>query len=325
VLVHVGDRVRADDVVAQAPREGRLYTIDLATGLGLSVAAIARRTVVTPGQPVTEGMILASRQILWVQRVVKSPVAGVVQGVVDGRIVIRETPEMFRLRAYLPGEVVELYPHRGVAIRGAGALVRGIWGCGQEGQGPLMITASDPGEVLTLEKVSLRYRGMILVGGVLEDARVLQRARRFRIKGLILGSLSPGLRPACEQQALPMVVTEGVGRIPLAEPVFSLLCANQGKPVVMSGGGGSGHGEPEVILPQEGDGPAMALMVVRPLEVGARVRLARPPYVGAMGQVVAVPALSQETPIGTRVAGAEVRLEDGRKVFAPYVNMELLE
>jgi hypothetical protein len=69
----------------------------------------------------------------------------------------------------------------------------------------------------------------------------------------------------------------------------------------------------------------MALMVVRPLEVGARVRLARPPYVGAMGQVVAVPALSQETPIGTRVAGAEVRLEDGRKVFAPYVNMELLE
>lgn len=324
VLVHVGDRVQSNDVVAQAPLEGRLQAIDLAEALGVGVGSVSRRLLVSEGQAVMEGAPLASRRQLWVRRVVRSPIAGMVQGIVDGRLVIRQQPEHLRLRAYLPGEIIEIYPHRGVAIRGVGSLIRGVWGCGEEGQGHLLMTASGPADVLTLEKVSLRYRGMILVGGILEDARVLLRARRFRIKGLILGSIVPGLRPLCERYRLPVVITEGVGRIPMAEPIFELLRSHQGKLVVISGAEHDGRGTPEVIVPLPDEGQASSLMVVRPIEVGARVRLARPPFVGMIGQVAAMPASPQETLIGTRVAGAEVRLGDGRKVFVPYVNMELL-
>lgn len=325
VLVHVGDRVRPNDVVAQAPLGGRLLAVDLAEALGISVESVSRRLLVSEGESVAEGAPLAAVQRLWVRRVVPSPVAGTVQGLVDGRLLLRQEPEVLRLCAYLPGEVIELYPHRGVAIRGVGSLIRGIWGCGEEGQGNLMMTASSPADALTLEKVSLRYRGMILAGGILEDARVLLRARRFRIRGLILGSILPGLRGLCETYRLPVVVTEGVGRIPLAGPIFELLRAQQGKLAVISGAERDGRGIPEVIVPLADEGKASSLMVVRPVKVGARVRLARPPYVGVIGQVAALPGTPQETLIGTRADGAEVRLGDGRRVFVPYVNMELLE
>jgi len=323
VLVHVGDRVQADDIVAQASLEGRLQTLDLAEALGVSVNSLSRRLLVSEGQVVAEGAPLVRRRWPW-EQAVRSPISGVVQGIVDGRLVIRQEPELLRLRAYLPGEIVEVYPHRGVAIRGTGVLVRGIWGCGEEAQGHLMMTANSPADVLTLEKVSLRYRGMVLVGGILEDVRVLLRARRFRVKGLIVGSILPGLRGLCERYHLPVVVTEGVGRIPMAEPIFELLREYQGKLAVISGVAQDGRSAPEVIVPLPDEGQASALMVVRPIEVGARVRLVRPPFVGVIGQVVAIPMTPQETLIGTRLPGAEVRLGDGRRVFVPYVNMELL-
>jgi hypothetical protein len=102
------------------------------------------------------------------------------------------------------------------------------------------------------------------------------------------------------------------------------LRAHHGQPATISGMERNGHGGPEVILPLPGELPDMALVVARPVELGARVRITRPPYLGAIGQVVALPTMPQETVIGTRAEGAEVRLPDGRRVFVPSVNMELL-
>jgi hypothetical protein len=93
----------------------------------------------------------------------------------------------------------------------------------------------------------------------------------------------------------------------------------------MSGAGRDGHNGPEVIVPTATNAQTTALMVVRPINVGTRVRLIRAPYLGAIGQVVNLSTIPQETAIGTRAEGADVRLTDGRRVFVPYVNMELLD
>ena len=330
VLVRMGDRVRADDVVAQALLEGQLSAIDLAGALGLSVRSIERHLLVSEGQKVVTGTPLARTRRFWVrQKQVEAPFAGTVQAIIEGRLFLRQEPQWLLLRAYVPGEVTECYPHRGAVIRSVGSLVRGIWGSGGEQRGMLVTPVNQPGKVLTWEHVGLRYRGAILVGGVLDDARVLMRAKSFGLRGLVIGSMLPGLRPLCARLSMPVVVTEGMGRIPMAAPIFDLLRSYDGRPAIIAGAeraeqGPYEYGGPEVIVPLPTSARATSLAVVRPIRVGVRVRITRFPYLGAIGQVSSLLSGSQQTPIGTRVDGAEVRLPNGHKVFVPYVNMELI-
>jgi hypothetical protein len=260
---------------------------------------------------------------------------------VDGRLFLRQTPEPYRLCACMPGQIIETYAHSsaagsadGAAIGAVGALVRGVWGAGGHGRGAVAMMVASPGDVLTWEMVSLRYRGAILVGGMLDDARVLYRASRFRIAGLVVGSITAGLVPISRQLGLPIVVTEGMGRLPLARPIYELLLGHHGHAAVLSGGsdaGGAynagGASSAELIVPLAGQPvpDTRALVLAHPLEIGSLVRLARPPYLGLVGRVIQLPATPQETAIGTRALGAQVRLADGRQVFVPYVNLELLD
>ena len=326
VLVRVGDQVQPSDIVAQASVEGQLHAIDLARALNVSVQAVPRFVQVSEGEAVASHTILASMRRFGIRsRQVKAPFAGIVQGFHDGFLFLRQNPPTVSLRAYVPGEVIEEYPHRGVSIRAAGSLIRGIWGSGDERQGILVAMVGEPGEVLTWEKVGLRYRGTILVGGTLQDPRVLLRARQFRLHGLVVGSMLPDLKPVCERIGLPIVITEGMGQIPMAEPVFDLLHSHHGRLAVISGSMAKESSGPEIIVPQHVDTKTTSLAVARPIERGVRVRLTRAPYMGIMGQVEQVSGTPQDTAIGTQAQGAMVRLPDGHTVFVPYVNMEALD
>jgi hypothetical protein len=328
VLVAVGDRVQANDVVARTQRDGPIYGIDLVDALDVSLQDVERYLVVAPGDRVAAGDLLAVCGWPHVRRRrLVAPSDGTVQDVIDGTLFIRQAPEPFELRACVPGEIVETHPHSGVTIRSVGALVRGIWGSGQRRQGALVTLVSDPGQPLTWEMVSLRYRGTILVGGVIEDARVLYRASRFRLGGIIAGGLSARLRPLCETLPLPVVITEGMGHVPMARPIYEMLLSHHGHQAIITGAEQDGPHGPEVIIPLSSQAApqAMALVVAQPVGRGQWVRLTRAPYLGMMGKIIALPSTPQETAIGTRAMGAQVRLLDGRQVFVPYVNLERLD
>ena len=323
VLVRVGDRVRPSDVVAQAEIEGELLALDVARALGIGVGRASRCISVTEGQAIWPSTVLAHTRRFGIRRrEVTAPFAGVVQVVDEGHVLLRRNPRMFSLRAYVPGEVIEECPHRGVTVRAVGSLVRGIWGSGDEREGVLATMVPGPRDVLTWERVGLRYRGAILVGGILDDPRVLYRARQFRLSGLILGGMAPGLRPLCETLPLTVVVTEGMGRLSMAEPIFELLRSHHGRPAVLSGA--NGVTGPEVIVPLKADVPSGVFAVTGP-QVGMRVRLTRPPYLGIIGRILRLPDEPQETSIGTKVEGAEARLPDGHRIFVALENMELLD
>jgi len=325
VTVRVGDWVGAGDIVAKASIQGHLYPIDLAQSLQVSVDSISRHLEVSKGQAVAEGSTLATaRQYRIGKRVVKAPFSGTVQGISEGVIFLRKECREFQLRAYVPGQVCEQFPHRGVAIRTVGCLIRGVWGSGGEGQGLLTTTVAGPGETLTWDKIGLHHRGMILIGGAVGDPRVLFRAKRFGLSGLILGSILPRLESICEGLPLPVVISEGMGRIPIAEPVSELLRAHDGSPAVISGSNRDRCSGPEIIVPLPADGKALPQPMAHPLEVGASVRLTRAPHLGAVGKVISLPTTPQETAIGTRLDGAKVRLDDGSRIFVPFPNLELL-
>ena len=324
VRVHVHDRVDPDDIVAEAPVSGGMQLVDVAHALGVDTDVAMRSIRVTAGQKVAKGDLLAKTLRLTARRrQVSSPATGVVQGVHDSCVLIRQGPELLSLRAHLPGEVTERYPHRGVAIRTYGSLVRGIWGHGGERKGVLATMTEGPADLLTWEHVGLRYRGTIMVGGMLEDPRVLYRAQQFRLNGLVLGSMLPGLRPLCERLALPVLITEGIGRVPMAEPVFRLLFGHHGRPAMLSGSVTDGLSSPELVIPGAEVQSATAA-VPRQIEAGASVRLTRPPFLGELAQVLTVYDAPQRTAIGTEADGADVRLPTGPRIFVPYANMELM-
>jgi hypothetical protein len=59
--------------------------------------------------------------------------------------------------------------------------------------------------------------------------------------------------------------------------------------------------------------------------VGARVRVVRPPYLGAVGVIEEMVAKTRRVESGARVYGAEVKLGAAAEtVFVPYANLELL-
>ena len=327
VLVHVGDWVQAHDPIARACVAGEMHVVDMARSLRVDVSSVPRHVCVQEGQAVFKEEVLAHRKRFFRRRrEVTAPCTGTVQRVDDGYVFLSEFQQTLTLDAYIPGEVIDEYPHRGIAVSVPGSLVRGIWGSGGERRGILATMVSSPDELLTWERVGLRYRGTILVGGVLEDPRVLLRARQFRLCGLIVGSILPSLRAMCERLPLSVVVTEGVGRIPMAEPIFDLLRSYHGQPAVIAGSSRHTNSGPEVVVPQPGRlaPDAQALTMVRAISVGTRVRLTRTPYLGIIADVIAVPDMPLETPIGSHADGVEVRLPDGRRLFVPLVNLEPL-
>jgi hypothetical protein len=304
--------------------EGELEVIDLAGALGASVRSVARYVLVEEGDRVTAGGPLAKVRRLWRQREVLAPFAGTVQAIIEGRLFYRQEPQELALCAYVPGEVVDHYPQRGVAIRATGAIIRGIWGWGTERKGILAAMVAGPGEILTWEHVGRRYGGTILVGGMLEDPRVLRRAATFGLCGLVVGSMHPELRTLSQSLDLPVIVTEGLGRIPMADPIFELLSAHHGHLAVLAGADQRGPSGPEIIIPLETEqSKPSSLTVVRPITAGMRVRITRRPYLGVIGQVIRLLATPQRTDVGTQADCAEVRLPGGRRVLVPCVNMEL--
>lgn len=326
VTVRVGDHVQPDDIVAHAPVVAATLLIDISQALGVSVHAIERVLRVRSGDRVERGSILASTSWFGLRRRnLLAPRAGIVQGIEDGCLFLRQEVEMLRLRAYLPGEVVESYPHRGVGIRTLGSLIRGVWGAGPHSSGVLAMGVESPEDILSPEHLERRHRDAIVVGGRASDPLVIQQAAQVGARALVLGSAPLGLCQAAQQLGYPLMVTEGAGDTPMAEPIHSLLVSRQGLRAVMSGAMPSDQlVGPELIVPQAAEPTSRALMVLRPIQPGCQVRLTRAPYQGLIAPVVSLSNTPQRTELGAWVVGADVQLPNGRIVFVPFSNMELI-
>jgi len=325
VLVQVGDRVQPEDILAEATLPGEIALLDLAEALGMDARSVARAVRVREGQEVAAQALLASqRRFLWVKRQVHAPKPGVIRGLYEGCLLFEPQGRTIRLRAYLPGEVIEVYPERGAAIRTTGALAYGAWGHGGEGQGRLVIAVEGPSQPLGWPNVRLAHRGAILVGGTISDHRALFRAKQFRVGGLVVGSIHPNLRPLCERLSLPIVITEGIGQVPMMTALFEFLQRHKGRWAILSGRAPGPQGNPELIIPLSASVESTALTVPRPIQEGLLVRLTRPPYLGLIGRVASLPSAPQKTAIGTWAKGAYVRLPNGETLFVPLTNLEVI-
>jgi len=326
VLVCVGEQVEPTQVVARVNQPSDFRILPVARLLGVPASRIRRYKRINLGDEVRRGQVIAARRGL-ITHSVKSPIDGVMTASGGGRILIEARPTLFELRAYISGTVSNVLENHGVVIETAGAVIQGVWGAGGESFGVLKCMVNSPDKPLRAKAVDPSCHGTILVGGASLNEAALKRAQELQVRGIVIGGLPSELVSQVEQLPFPVIVTEGIGTVPMSMPVFRLLATNDGREASISGRVQPRWGvvRPEIVIPLPAETmPPTQTQPGTPLTVGARVRVVRAPYMGAVGTVRALPVRASRIETGAMVRGAEVDLGQGAPIFIPLANLEVL-
>jgi hypothetical protein len=323
VLVKLNERVEPTQVVARADLPGDFRVLSVAHELGVSPTKIQRYMQVKVGDGVRRGQVIAKRR----SRLVKSPIAGVLASSGNGRVLVETPPTPFELRAYISGVVTNVLQNRGVVIETTGAVIQGAWGTGGESFGVLKRLVKSPDKPLRARDIDPSCHGTIVIGGSETTEAVLERAQELQIRGIVIGGLSPELIPLVKRCPIPIVATEGIGAIPMSDPVFQLLTTNDGREASISGRVRPRWGvvRPEIVITLPAESlPSAQAQPGTPLTTGARVRVVRAPYLGQVGTVVTLVDHPRHIETDARVRGAVIDLGQEEPVFVPLVNLEVL-
>lgn len=328
IVVGLGQRVEPPDIVAQTELGGQFRTLEVARLLRVPPSKVKRYLKKGIDSPVTAGEVIASRPGL-PPRQVRSPINGTLVGFDPhtGRVALESEGRQIDLRAYLKGVIGNVMEGRGVIVETPGALIQAAWGIGGESFGVLRVATDTASEPLKASSIDIKMHGSIVVGGGWITASALEQAQQLQLKGMIAGSIEGDLIPAALEMTFPIILTEGIGRVEMAAPIFELIRSQEGREVSISAETRTRWGvtRPEILIPLPSDTrPPPPPAVGSPLTVGARVRVLRGPYRGKVGTVASIPVRAQRIEIGIRVHGADVRLASGMTVFVPFANLELL-
>jgi hypothetical protein len=348
VLVKLGDRVKAEAVVAKTELPGNVQTINVANKLSLLPEDIHDHMAFKVGEWVEEGQIIAQSKSFFglFKSHCKMPVSGTIESVsnITGQVIVREKAIPVEVHAYLDGDIVEIYEGEGVMVRTIATYVQGIFGVGGEAVGVLDVVADRPDQALTPDRLDASHKGKILVGGSLVTIDTVNRARELGVKAIIAGGIGDSdLRTilgydlgvaitGSEDIGVTVVVTEGFGKMTMARRTFDLLVSRKGMKTSISGATQIRAGviRPEVVIPlvdalsSKNDAPAADTLSTG-LVVGSSIRTIREPYFGRIGKVTSLPPELQklETEAMVRILGVE--FEDGGTAVVPRANVELIE
>jgi hypothetical protein len=344
VLVAVGAKVQASDVIARAELPGDVATVNVVNQLGIGAGDLERFMLKKVGEAVTKDEPIAQNRplIKWFRRVVRAPVSGSIETVssVTGQVLLRTPPRPVEVRAYVDGVVVEVRPGEGAVIETTGAFVQGILGVGGEIAGELVLAADSPKTVLTPKDLNETFAGKIVVAGALVTYEVYQRASQLGIAALVCGGFHDadlrrllgydlGVAITGHETLRPiLIMTEGFGDMAMAERTFSLLKANAGRRCSANGATQIRAGvlRPEIIIPAAAGAQAMAGQAgALGLTEGSPVRIIRQPGFGRLGTVKSLPSGVQLVESEARVRVIEVQFPEGDVAIVPRANVEAIE
>ncbi len=346
VVVERGQAVEARTVVARTELPGNVRTLNLATKLSLDPAATPGALVKPLGARVEAGEVVARARSLFglLTHSAECPVSGTLESCskVTGQLLVREPAVPVEVDAYVRGRVAEVLPGEGVVVESEGAFVQGIFGVGGETVGPITVGPHGADGSLEPEDLGPEHAGKLVVGGAYASERTLRRAIEVGVAAVVVGGFDDSdLRAllgrdlgvaitGSEDLGITLILTEGFGRMRMAERTWKLLAQHAGREASVSGATQirAGVMRPEILIPLESVGGAGTAS--RPasvgLEEGALLRVIREPYFGRIGRAVQLPPELRplETEAAVRVLEVEF-LDDGSRGWVPRANVELIE
>jgi hypothetical protein len=345
VLVKEGERVQADIVVARTLLPGGVLPLNVASMLGVEPKDLPRCMLKEEGDPVEGGeKIAATKGFLGLfPSSIISPGQGTLERIslITGQVILREPPRPVELNAYIDGEVARVLPEEGAIIRTRAACIQGIFGLGGEARGSIAMKVEHPGEVMDADAVGEEDSGKILVAGSLVSREAFARALEVGAAGVVTGGahyqdleeyLGRGKAVSitgAESLKATLVVTEGFGRIPMAQPTFDLISRFEGAMASLNGATQirAGVVRPEVIISLTGAQAERAdedQEEAPVLKIGTWVRIIREPYFGVMGRVAGLPSkpLLMESEI--KAGSVAVETQGSWLIEVPRSNVEIV-
>ena len=348
VLVEEGQAVRSEEVVARTELPGPVKTINVVNILGIDQSQIEQYMLKKVGDSFTKGEVIAQNKpflgMTFLQTRIPAEFDGTVDNIspVTGQVILRYPPRLVELKAYIDGKIVKVLPEEGVVVETTGSFIQGIFGIGGETYGELTIAVEGPDSVLTAEKIKPEYQNKIIVGGSLLTHDAFKRCAEVGVRGVIAGGfhdkdlkeiLGYDLGVAItgtEEKGLTLVMTEGFGKINMANKTFDLLKQREGSRTSISGATQIRAGviRPEVIIPltqSQGQAAVQAKQENVGTQTGDPVRCIREPYFGRLGAVKRLIPELTVVESGTKVRVLEVEFENGETAVVPRANIEMIE
>lgn len=325
VVVRVGQKVTATEVIAETtlPREHLL--INVAHALGLRPDQANKLIQCKKGDRIAKGTAIAETGGL-IPRTVRAPQDGRVVVMGDGQVMLEVGQVHVELRAGIPGEVAQVIPDRGAIIQGTGALIQGRWGNGRLDFGLLLSLAETPDALLEPGMVDIGMRGSVILGGHCADQKVLDDAAELPVRGLVISSLAPVLVSTALQMRYPIIVLEGLGKYPFDAAAHRLLTTSAKREVAVNAEATDRYSgaRPEVMIPLPASQPPPIPPEAETFAEGQQVRINRAPWFGAVGSLTTILPGMTPLPNGVRARSAAVQLQSGEQVTVPLANLEVL-
>jgi len=344
VLASTGQKVSGNDIVARTELPGNVTTLNAANLLGVPPEDIMGMMIKKIGEAIEKDEIIAQSKGFFglFKSAVRSPIKGTIESIseITGQVILREPPQPVEVTAYIDGDVTEVFPKEGVLVETIASMVQGIFGIGGETRGELLTVVNSPDEVLTAKEIDEKCKGKIVIGGSLVEFSALQKAKTVEAKGVVAGGVEDeSLKQflgydigvaitGSEKEGVTLVVTEGFGKMRMADHAFKLLKSLNGKIASINGATQIRAGviRPEVIVPcEDKKGEIKSSIRESGLEIDTPVRIIRQPYFGLLGKVVGLPVELQLIETESKVRVLEVELENGKKITLPRANVEIIE
>ena len=345
VLVKKGDKVKADDFVAETLLPGKVVPFNLANKLGVDPKFMKDYILVKEGDKLTKGTLMAETKGFFglFKSAVKSPIEGELESIsnLTGQLLLREPKIPVQVKAFIDGIVVEVIEDEGVIIENKSAYVQGIFGLGGETNGEIKVIVDSNEEVVDLKKIDDSCKDKVIVCGAMVPLAAIHKAQQVGVAAIISGGIDDqDLKKLLgynigvaitghEEIGLTIVVTEGFGKIKMAQKTFNLMKQFNGHIASIHGFTQirAGVMRPEIIIPIKFDEKELVVEEAKMSEllIGTTIRVIRQPNFGLIGKVTGLPEKLTKVESETMVRILEAELENGENVTIPRANVEVIE
>ena len=344
----VGEEVSPATVLGEGQTPSGFRSIHLATELEVAPDKAAKFLLKKIGDTIFEGELLASNEQMFglQKRAITSPIDGILDyyNEYSGNLRLKLLPKPNKLVSGVYGVVQKVdESKKEVYIKTLASLIYGVLGSGQERDGLLKVLGSSEA-LISSKQITEDMKGKIIVGGSIVFADALEKAVEVGVTGIISGgintgdylSVSGGSWKFDEKKwsdvGLSLLITEGLGSIPLSEDIFELLIKHHDRFALIDGN------SRYLILPSN-DQSSMAYIrktdmqmdlhqtveveQVCELKVGSHVRLIANQVIGVLGVVESIDQKPSLLPSGISIIMVTV-VTKRRKYLVPYTNLEII-
>ena len=344
VHLKIGDVVKSDEIVASTELPGNVQMLNVANKLNIEPENVPECMLVELDESISKGQIIAESKGIFgmFKNQLKSPIDGTLANVseITGQAILSEPPIPVEVDAYTSGTITEVENEEGVTIETEGVLAQGILGIGGENRGILKVVTSSPNDELTVDMINESHKGMILLGGGFINLNTFNHAKKMGVAGIVSGGFdytdlskilgySLGVAITGSEKIGPsLIITEGFGRIGMAERTYALLSSNEGKFASINGSTQIRAGviRPEILIPDElSNGECIDFKEADlAISEGSLIRVIRVPFFGKVGNVKSLPPELKKMESETMVRVAEIEFEDGNIEIVPRANLEMI-